>query len=94
MSELVIAEKSDLVRIADEIRRLSGTTGGLSLNEAIQKISLCHKGINATGGTFTLLNDTQNYLLKHGLGETPLFFWVGMGSSMPYSKTYILISCY
>ena len=33
MSELVIAEKSDLVGIADEVRQLTGQTKSLSLQE-------------------------------------------------------------
>lgn len=33
MSELVIAEKNDLVNIANEIRQLTGQTKGLNLQE-------------------------------------------------------------
>lgn len=33
MSELVIAEKNDLVNVANEIRQLTGQTKGLNLQE-------------------------------------------------------------
>lgn len=53
-------------------------------------------GINATAGTITVSSDVQNYVLTHGLGEVPKFFFIGMmGSYSKLSnKTYILISAY
>ena len=53
-------------------------------------------GINATAGTITVSSDVENYVLTHGLGEVPKFFFIGMmGSYSKLSnKKYILINAY
>ena len=38
-------------------------------------------GLNATCGEISPTSDTNNYLLTHGLGETPRAFFVGMRTS-------------
>lgn len=53
-------------------------------------------GINATAGTITVSSDVENYVLTHGLGEVPKFFFIGMmgNYSKLSNKKYILISAY
>lgn len=48
-------------------------------------------GANVTAGTITVTSDTNDFTLTHGLGEIPAFFAIGMSSSIPKGKTYILI---
>ena len=53
-------------------------------------------GINATAGTITVSSDVMDYVLTHGLGEVPKFFFIGMmeNYSALQGKTNILISAY
>ena len=53
-------------------------------------------GINATAGTITVSSDVADYVLTHGLGEVPKFFFIGMMGSYNVlsNKTDILISAY
>lgn len=53
-------------------------------------------GINATVGTITASSDVEDYVLTHGLGEVPKFFFIGMMGdySKLSDKKYILISTY
>lgn len=48
-------------------------------------------GANVTTGTITVTSDTNDFILTHGLGEIPAFFAIGMASTVPANKTYILI---
>ena len=48
-------------------------------------------GANITAGTITVTSDTNDFILTHGLGEIPAFFAIGMASTVPANKTYILI---
>lgn len=48
-------------------------------------------GANFTAGTITVTSDTNDFILTHGLGEIPAFFAIGMASTVPANKTYILI---
>lgn len=53
-------------------------------------------GINATTGTLTVSSDVTDYVLTHGLGEVPKFFFIGMmGNFNKLSgKKNILIGVY
>lgn len=48
-------------------------------------------GANFTAGTITVTSDTNDFILTHGLGEIPAFFAIGMASTVPANKKYILI---
>ena len=48
-------------------------------------------GANFTAGTITVTSDTNDFILTHGLGEIPAFFAIGMASTVPDNKKYILI---
>lgn len=48
-------------------------------------------GANVTAGTITVTSDTNDFILTHGLGEIPAFFAIGMASTVPANKKYILI---
>lgn len=48
-------------------------------------------GANVTTGTITVTSDTNDFILTHGLGEIPAFFAIGMASTVPANKKYILI---
>lgn len=41
----------------------------------IESIEAGGGGINATAGTVNVSSDVQNYVLTHGLGEVPKFFF-------------------
>lgn len=71
-----------LTQIASAIRAKTGTGGTLAFPSgfvsAIEGLSV---GIKATAGTFTVAENTKNYVLSHGLGEVPVLFFIGVDRS-------------
>ena len=71
-----------LTQIAGAIRAKTGTGGTLAFPSgfvsAIEGLSV---GIKATAGTFTVAENTRNYVLSHGLGEVPSLFFYGTDTS-------------
>lgn len=85
MSELVIANKSDLVTVADAIREKAGIEDGLAFPEgfaeAIAAIEAGEIPSNITeiaGGTLTMASDQrQHFAITHNMGKPPsvLVLW-------------------
>ena len=74
MSEYVIAEKQDLINIADAIREKAGISGGLALPEGIiEAVAGIEVGgeISFTNGKIIPSEDTATIEITHNLGIAP-----------------------
>lgn len=90
-----------LTQIANAIRAKGGTSAQLAFPDGMAAAIAAIEaggggGINATAGTITVATDTNDYVITHGLGETPKFFAIGMNSdaSNLTGKNYILIGAF
>jgi len=76
MTDLVIAEKADLVSIADAIREKAGSEDGLTLDAMAAAIEALETGGGVVYGTFTPSEDITDYLVTHNFGNEPVAaFW-------------------
>lgn len=90
-------EEASIKAIADAIRGKIGGTDTYKVSDMAALIEGIETGgINATAGTITVSQDTQDYILTHGLGETPIFFVLAMAARPGEltNKTKILIAAY
>lgn len=90
-------EEASIKAIADAIRGKIGGTDTYKVSDMAALIEEIETGgINATAGTITVSQDTQDYILTHGLGETPIFFVLAMAArpGTLTNKTKLLIAAY
>lgn len=80
-SDYVIAQKQDLINIADAIREKTGTTDGMGIDEMAALIAAIESGGGSDGlqiasGEFTLASSISTYTVTHDLGVLPNLFIV------------------
>lgn len=73
MSDLVIAQKQDLINIADAIREKTETTDGMGIDEMAALIAAIEAGGggNIATGSFVPSEATINMEITHNLGVVP-----------------------
>lgn len=89
MSELVIAQKQDLINIADAIREKTETTDGMGIDEMAALIAAIESGADLsktqftkmTCGTITPSQASSSLTINHNLGGNPKSSFVLFGRS-------------
>lgn len=88
MSEYVIAQKQDLINIADAIREKTETTDGMGIDEMAALIAAIESGGKLATGKFSSSNSSPaTALITHDLGDIPNFCIVATNDQDIFNST-------